>query len=441
MTIDEVIELLNASRLKALSPLQEMVLHSAWEGKTYTDMAKDSNYVKEYLSRTAAELWVLLSDFWKEPIQKTNFRKVLESRELSPAHLQLIEEWRLQQMPTTLEFPSGPVALNSAFYIERPPVEFLAYEEVTKPGSLIRIKGSQKMGKSSLMLRILAHAHQKNYPTVLIDFQQADSVFFSNTDRFFRWFCANVSRELQLPSKIDEYWDEEIGSKVSCTLYFQRYLLEQMSWPVVVALNEVNRLFEYPEIARDFFPLLRFWYEQARQNKIWQKLHLMVVYSTETCTELNLNQSPLNVGLPLKLPPFTPAQVLSLAKRHGLNLTETQIQQLMAMLGGHPYLLRLAFYYLSGFEKMTLSELLAKAPTESGIYNNYLRRLYGLLQAKPGLMAAYQKVIEASVPVQLESSLAYRLDSMGLVTVEGNCVSPQCELFRHFFKNQWLQFE
>ncbi len=40
----------------------------------------------------------------------------------------------------SLEFPGGPVPLESPFYIERPPIEQLAYAEVEQPGSLIRIK-------------------------------------------------------------------------------------------------------------------------------------------------------------------------------------------------------------------------------------------------------------------------------------------------------------
>ena len=35
------------------------------------------------------------------------------------------------------EFPSGPVPLNSPFYIERYPMEELAKKEIDKPGSVL----------------------------------------------------------------------------------------------------------------------------------------------------------------------------------------------------------------------------------------------------------------------------------------------------------------
>ena len=45
-----------------------------------------------------------------------------------------------------------------------------------------------------------------------------------------------------------------MGSKVCCTLYLQCYLLTQLKTPLVLVLNEVNRLFEVPLIAQEFLP-------------------------------------------------------------------------------------------------------------------------------------------------------------------------------------------
>ena len=62
-----------------------------------------------------------------------------------------------------IELPGSPISLNSKFYIERPFSETLAYTELCKPGSLIRIRASGKMGKSSLMLRLINHAATFGY--------------------------------------------------------------------------------------------------------------------------------------------------------------------------------------------------------------------------------------------------------------------------------------
>ncbi|AFY30890.1 AAA-like domain-containing protein [Calothrix sp. PCC 7507] len=439
MTIDEVVLLLKASQSNGLTTLQEMVLRSSWAGKTYTNIALEAHYGEERVRKVASNLWQVLSDFWQEPINKFNFRQILESRRLTKAQQQLIKEFNRTATAISLEFPSGPVSLNSRFYIPRQPIEEHAYAEMAEPGSVVCIRGSKKMGKSSLILRMLSHADHQGFHTVSIDFQQADKAVFASLDKFLRWLCANISRELQLEPKLNDYWDEEMGSKVSCSIYFQKYLLSTVDSPLVLVLNEVDWVFEYPEIAGEFLPLVRSWYEQAKSVEIWQKLRLILVYSTEIIVPLKLTQSPFNVGLTIKLPNFTKKQVQDLAERHGLDWTDGKdTENLMKMVGGHPYLVRLALYHLvgkGGLER-NLGQLLQQAPTTSGIYHEYLRQYVLTLQQEPELGSAFYEVVKATEPVKLEPVLGYQLKNMGLVNLEGDRFTPMCELYRLYFREQ-----
>ncbi len=47
MTIDEVVLLLKASQATGLTTLQEIILRSSWEGKTYTNIACEAHYGEE----------------------------------------------------------------------------------------------------------------------------------------------------------------------------------------------------------------------------------------------------------------------------------------------------------------------------------------------------------------------------------------------------------
>jgi diguanylate cyclase (GGDEF)-like protein len=341
-------------------------------------------------------------------------------------------------MLMSLEFPSGPVPLDSQFYIPRPPIEELAYQEITKPGSVTRIKAPRHTGKSSLILRIINRARQLEYKTVTLDLQQVDEEFFQELNKFLRWFCANISRQLGLKPILDDYWDRDIGSKISCTLYLQGYILAEIDSPLVLILNEVNRVFEYPKLAREFLPLLRSWHEEAKQEESLQKLRLVVAHSTEIYLSLNINQSPFNVGLPLKLTSFTLEQVRDLASRYGLGWESSlPVEKLMAMVGGHPYLIQLAFYHLSQ-ENLTLDRLLEEAPTEAGIYRDTLRGYLEALEKQPELMAALQQVIASPTPVQLKPIVAYKLDSMGLLKMDGSNCTISCQLYRDYLSRNNL---
>ncbi|HAA31992.1 MAG TPA: hypothetical protein DCE56_35185, partial [Cyanobacteria bacterium UBA8553] len=54
----------------------------------------------------------------------------------------------------------------------------------------------------------------------------------------------------------------------------------------------------------------------------------------------------------------------------------------MAMVGGHPYLVSVALYYLHR-EKIALKELLQGAPTPTGIYSHHLRGYLAMLKDQP----------------------------------------------------------
>jgi len=441
MTIDEVIQILNANLPHPLSDLQEYILRSSWEKKTYITMASEVYYGQEHLRKVGGELWVLLRNYWPEEISKTNLRKYLEALNLTESQQKLLDKTHTNQKENRhIKFPSGVISLESNLYINRPPIEEQAYSEISEPGSIIRIRAPQKMGKSSLMVRILHYSSCLGYHTVNIDFRQAEKDIFSSVDKFLRWFCANVTKQLSIECIVDNYWDEIFGSKISCTTYFQDYLLWQIHSPVVLALNEVNRLFNYPEIAEDFLPLLRSWYEKAKQEEIWQKLRMIVVYSTEVYIPLKINQSPFNIGLPLRLPPFTLEQVQDLAQRHRLSwLKDIHIKQLLEIVGGHPYLIRLALYYLHQ-GGLPFKQLLEEAPTEAGIYKDHLRELLTMLEEEEKLKQAFQKVVTTKGGVDIDPIIAYKLDSMGLITINKDIVTPSCELYKLYFQKQLSRY-
>ncbi|MEL7039688.1 MAG: AAA-like domain-containing protein [Cyanobacteria bacterium J06592_8] len=338
-------------------------------------------------------------------------------------------------------YPDGPVPLDSHFYIDRPPIEQLSCAEILKPGSVIRIQAPQKMGKSSLLLRILAFAQQQNYKIVKIDFQQADQAVYAHLNKFLRWFCANIARQLQLQPLLDEYWDEEMGSKVSCGIYFEGYLLEQVDTPIVLVLDETHLVFEHPDIAEEFLPLLRFWHEQARQSLPFQKLRLVVVHSTEVYISLDVNQSPFNIGLPIKLPELNVKQIQDLVTKHGLNWTEgDQVKQLMEMVGGHPYLVRIALYHLAQ-EQITLEKLLQQASTQGGIYGGILRHHWEIIQKQPTLSTALKQVVMTRESVKLNPIMSYKLESMGLVKLDGDYAYLSCQMYRLYFAHLYQQEE
>ena len=327
---------------------------------------------------------------------------------------------------------------RQSFYVKRPPLETVSYESLQQPGALLRIKAPSLMGKTCLCKRILSQMGKQGYRTANLTLELIDrQIHLSSLNQFLRWFCFNLGEELGLTNQIDEYWDEEfMGAKVSCTSYLEEYILAAQENPLILCLDKIDLLFSYPSISEDFFGLLRSWYEKARIRPQWQKLRLIIVHTADVSIRLNINQSPFNVGLPIKLGEFDATQVAELARHYGLNNNPNLVKSLMELVGGHPYLLELALSHLNTYPEVSLAEFLATA--KGGIYSHHLQEMWLNLQQHPELSTAYKKVIIADEAIELEPIQAYQLHSMGLVKMVGNQIEPRCQLYRDYFHGLFL---
>ncbi|HAG80404.1 MAG TPA: serine/threonine protein kinase [Cyanobacteria bacterium UBA12227] len=342
----------------------------------------------------------------------------------------------ITSVATSPELPGGQVPLDSLFYIQRPPIEQRCYDTILQPGALIRIQAPRQMGKTSLMARILHQARMQEYRTVTLSLQLAEKSVFTSLSRFLQWFCASVGKSLGLPNQLAEYWDDILGSNASTIDYFENYLLAELDSPLAIALDELDILFQYPDIASDFFSLLRSWYETARygnsKSVIWQKLRIVVVYSTEIDALSDFNRSPFNVGLSIQLPELTREQVQKLAQLRELDWQASQVEQLISLVGGHPYLISKAFYHI-GHQDLTLEDLLPQYAKKGRIYGEYLRQKLAHLQQHPELYEAFSHITCSPTPIELEREQALKLHSMGLVCLQGTQVTPRCDLYRYYF--------
>ncbi|UNU25695.1 AAA-like domain-containing protein [Microcoleus vaginatus] len=346
---------------------------------------------------------------------------------------ELLKEFRERtpEAPKALEWPEGPVRLNSEFYIERSRMESDCYQQILQRGSMIRIKAPKLMGKTSLLYRIMECANTNNYRLVRLDFREAEKEIFSDINKLIKWFCLNISRELKLESNIDKL-QAGGGILMNCKNYFEDQVLAAKDSPLVLALEEIDCIFCYKEISEDFFSMLRSWFEKSRKREGWEKLRMVLLYSTNVYVKLPVNQSPFNVGFEVELTEFSQQNILDLASRHQLSWGTDEVVALMAMIGGYPYLVRKALYHLKD-SNLSLADILQNAATEVGIYRQYLQDHWANLQNYSELKAALQQVVSADSAVKLEQVLEFKLLSTGLVKKNQHGITPSCRLYRDYF--------
>ncbi|MEG4091897.1 AAA-like domain-containing protein [Microcoleus sp. Pol12B4] len=181
--------------------------------------------------------------------------------------------------------------------------------------------------------------------------------------------------------------------------------------------------FAYPNLTIDCCGLWRTWHEEAKNRGIWRKPRLVVVHSTKLYIPLSVNKSPFKVGLR----PFKSEQVQDLAKRQGLDWSAEDAQQLTGFVNRNTYLVRVALYHI-GRGDVTLEQVLQNSPICAGIYGDRLKRQLWNLQQQPELLVAFVEVVKSHTPVELDLVEAFKLESMGLVNLQGNLATVNCEL-------------
>ncbi|MEM6634181.1 MAG: AAA-like domain-containing protein [Bacteroidota bacterium] len=332
-----------------------------------------------------------------------------------------------------LEIPRGAVRLESKYYIERAQEENFIHN-VEAPGAILRIKGPRQFGKTSLLTRVISHAVDKEYQVVAIDFQEMQEETMEDLDTLLKEFCYYFADELDKEEELEKRWKRPRAKKQICTAFIEKDILPSLDKPLLLAIDEADRLFRYKEASKEFFLLLRSWHEKSKvpNKREWENFRLALSYSTEAKLAIqDLNASPFNVGEEAKLTPFTLDQVAELAHRHGLSWGADQLDTLMELLKGQPYLVRRAMYLLAR-QEYQFPELIEKAALHDGPFSDHLRHHLINLRQFEEVSEAMKGIIskgKCSDPI-----MAGRLEATGLVKGSHPDIVPANGLYAAYFK-------
>ena len=60
------------------------------------------------------------------------------------------------------------------------------------------------------------------------------------------------------------------------------------------------------------------------------------------------------------------------------------------------------------------------------------------LEGYPDLKEALKAVVNSEAPIWLDPKLGFKLNSLGLVTLNGNRVALSCDLYKQFFQRKLM---
>ena len=337
-------------------------------------------------------------------------------------------------LPLALESVGGAVPLQSPFYLERPADQGME-TALTSKESIILVKGSRQMGKTSLLARGLHWARQHGARAAFTDLQKLNARNLKSADAFFHTLGESLADQLGLQALPSDAWDARRSANVNFERYLRSEVLLNSNRPLVWGLDEVDRLFAVP-FGSEVFGLFRSWHNERALDPSgpWSALTLLISYATEAHLFItDMNQSPFNVGTRLELEDFTQAQVAELNRRHHSPVDDgDELNRLTRLLGGHPYLIRRALHELATQEPK-FDQFEAAADREDGIFGDHLRRILVLLAQDPALLEIVSGMLRGE-PCPTPESF-YRLRSAGIV--KGSTPADahlRCRLYTTFLK-------
>lgn len=331
-----------------------------------------------------------------------------------------------------VEALGGTIAPTSQFYIERP-ADSVTIAELLKPaGTTLTIKGPRQVGKSSLLARLISQARRRDRRVAYLDFEgEFDTIDLESPDRFYKRFCSSLSAELGLEdmTSVSTHWREQLSNVRNCTNYLLNWIVPSVDGMLMLAIDQADRMFQ-TRFYSDFFGMIRHWHNKRAVDQRLASLDIVLVTSTEPQFFIaDPHQSPFNVGVTVDLSDFNLDQLKHLNRLHGSILLESDVQELLNLTHGHPYLVRRAMY-LVATSQITCRELIATATKSSGPFSEHLLRICQILSSYPEMQLGLVNVINGK-PVP--TAIRIRLLSAGLARPQDSSIVSRCTLYSKYF--------
>jgi hypothetical protein len=331
-----------------------------------------------------------------------------------------------------LRLETGAIKVGSPFYIERSSDSELKKYAVMQDTTTI-VKGMRQIGKSSLLARAYAAFPNHERQAFYLDFQLIDQSDLVSLQSLLRYIARKLAKFFKTKIKPHDVWDDEFGPKENLTDFIEDAILMETKSTLLFLFDEADLVFRFP-YCKEFFAIVRVWHNQRATKDCWSRLNLIISHSTDPSLWIkDSTQSPFNVGYRITLEEFNASQVSRLNSIHGAPLkTTSEIEALMRLIGGHPFLVRQCLYTLAT-SGASLSELNKVAANENGPFGDHLRQYLWPLQEDKDLREALQEILRRG---GCDDEVHFqRLCSAGLVTGDSRtAASLRCELYSRYFE-------
>ncbi len=240
-----------------------------------------------------------------------------------------------------------------------------------------------------------------------------------------------MQEQLALDGWGEEKWAKKANFDRNFCGFLDGFVFATDSTPVLLCLDEVDRVFSSP-LKSDFFSSVRAFYNRSAYDQALKKMRWLLSTSSEPSFFIeDLNQSPFNIGLRVNLNTFTAEETAEFAGRHGVAADAPMLERIQEYTGGRPFLVHLFLYHMS-LHPEGVEQFFDGQSAGGGIFLDHLNHYLKQFQKEPDLRSAMKKVMagkgcdDVRMTDRLEAAgLARRDPALKLVC--------HCRLYKDYF--------
>ena len=164
--------------------------------------------------------------------------------------------------PAFIPVAGGGLSPNSDFYIYRnQDQEFRT--SILRQDSIVLLKGSRQVGKTSMLGRGLQAARERDVAVVSTNFEKLGRQELTTLDTLFFTLAGWISDSLSLSTNLE--WKSTRSPQRNFERFIQNVIAEK-HLPLVWAMDEVDRLFT-ESYAGEFFAAIRSWHNERLSTR------------------------------------------------------------------------------------------------------------------------------------------------------------------------------
>lgn len=314
----------------------------------------------------------------------------------------------------------GTMPADSVAYVERKE-DYVLWSALQQPHGVATIWGPRQSGKSSMIVRALKKSQESGRHTVMIDFSALGGASFPQV---LFTLASIIAKQLKINSpEAERYAHSGFNPQ-----YAFAEFLSDISMPSVIALDEIDFLQSIGALDT-FFRMLRAIISSQSVGEAKNIFFLVSsVLSPIELIEDDLS-SPFNIGHNIRLSNFSDEEATSLITQSRIRLFPKDIEAILSLTGGQPYLIHRTAYLLDNGK--SLSELIDESCRLDGPFGTHLHMLQSVVEHSDKV---HNTLIKFQSGQNLIPTEKFELSNRGILRLDNRLrASFSCDLYRRFF--------